>query len=71
MKQVYDKLKSLGAPESCREIHGEIVESFSRFTSDFLLILIDIAKGLDDGFGTELDQILKPVMPKQPEIVVP
>jgi hypothetical protein len=49
----------------------EIVESFTRFPLDFLQTQVDIAKGLDEGFGSELDRILKPVMPKPPEIVVP
>jgi hypothetical protein len=55
----------------CKEIYGEIVESFTRFTSDFLQTQIDLVKGLDEAFGGELDRILKPVMPKPPEIVVP
>jgi ABC-type enterochelin transport system permease subunit len=69
--QINEYLKNLVAPESCKEIHAEIVESFSRFTSDFLQTQIDIAKGLDEGYGAELDQILKPVMPRPPKIVKP
>jgi hypothetical protein len=57
-------VKSLKAVESCREIHAEIIECFTRFTSDFLQKQIEIAKDIDFGFGSELVRILKPVLPK-------
>jgi hypothetical protein len=59
---------TLEAPECCKEIHGEIVEGFTRFPSDLLQTQIEIAKGLDERFGAELDRILKPMMSKPPEI---